>query len=242
MGNPLRVMALWAETRLALSVPVRTLSDDDAFELMMDLAELGEITLFDKVVTDNFGKITSHRAGQQTKIVPMMAGLPFLKARGDNHGPNGSVSAVQQTFFAPTPSFAIVLYKLAKMLIDDWGAKQVVYGGIGVGGNAAVTDCHSTGHCVDFYGADTKRGSFDVRQDWWSRPVYDSAGNIHPSEGKGWALDKWKNETNTYYRLAMSPEPQDAAAAEFFSPSTSSPTTRLAPKLSTSIRWSSVPE
>jgi hypothetical protein len=167
-------------------------------------------------MSDKLGNITSHRPGQQTRIIPVMAGLPFLKARGDNRQANGSAGAVQQTYFAPTPNFAIVLYKLAKLLIDDWDAKQVVYGGIGVGGNAAVTDCHSTGHCVDFYGADTKRGNFDVRRDWWSRPVFDSAGNEHPSDGKGWAQDKWKNETNTYYRLAMSPDAKDLAAAEFF--------------------------
>lgn len=216
MGDPLVVAALLNEIRPLLSVPARTLSDTDAFDLMMDLADLGEILLVDDVVTDKFGNITSHRPGQQTKIVPVLAGLPFLKARGSNPGPNGSLGAVQQTYFSPTPNFAIVLYKLAKMLIDDWGATQVVYGGIGAGGNPAVTDCHSTGHCVDFYGANTKRGNFDVRRDWWSRPVYDSAGKLHASEGKGWAMDQWKNETNTYYRLAMSDEPQDQAPGEFF--------------------------
>jgi len=216
MGNPFQIVKLIAETVPFLSVPARTLSDQDAFDLMMDLVELGEIKLFDKVATDASGTITSHRPGQQTKIIPVISGLPFLKARGENPGPNGSLGAMQQTYFSPTPNFAIVLYKLAKMLIDDWSATQVVYGGIGAGGNAAVTDCHSTGHCVDFYGANTKRGNFDVRQHWWMRPVYDSAGDIHPSEGKGWALDRWKNETNTYFRLAMSPEPQDAAPAEFF--------------------------
>ena len=216
MVNPLRVAQLLWETLPLLNVPARTLSDEDAFDLMMDLAELGQIKLFDKVVTDPSGKITSPRPGQQTKIVPVIADLPFLKARGENPGPNGSLGAVQQTYFSPTPNFAIVLYKLAKMLIDDWGATQVVYGGIGAGGNAVVTDCHSTGHCVDFYGAKTKRGNFDVRHDWWMRPVYDSGGKLHPSEGKGWAMDQWKDETNTYYRLAMSDAPEDRAPAEFF--------------------------
>jgi hypothetical protein len=216
MGTPFqKLTALWA-TLGPLSQPARDLSDKDAFDLMMRLVDLGQITLFDKIVTDKSGKITSHHPGMQTRIVPELAGMPFLKAREHNGGPNGSMGAVQQKYFSPTPGFAIVLYKLAKMLTDDWGATQIVYGGIGQGGNANVTDCHSTGHCVDFYGADTKRGSFDVREDWWMRPVYDSAGNVHASEGNLWGVDRWKNETKTYYRLALSPKPEDATPAEFF--------------------------
>jgi lipoprotein signal peptidase len=217
MGNPFQQIAtLWTEILPLLSEPARDLSNDDAFELMMYLVGTGDITLFDKLVKDKSGNITSHKPGVQTRIVPVIAGIPFLKARGSNPGPNGSLGATQQQYFAPTPAFAIVLYKLAKLLANDWGATQIVYGGIGAGGNANVTDCHSTGHCVDFYGANTKRGNFDVRQDWWMRPVYDSAGNLHASEGNGWAMDRWKNETKTYYRLAMSPEPQDAVACDFF--------------------------
>jgi len=217
MGNPLQQMAtLWTKIIPLLSKPARELSDQDAFDLMMYLVDTGDITLFDKVVKDKSGNITSHRPGMQTRIVPVIAGMPFLKAQGLNPGPNGSLGAAQQTFFAPTPAFAIVLYKLAKMLASDWGATQIVYGGIGAGGNPLVTDCHSTGHCVDFYGANTKRGNFDVRRDWWMRPVFDSAGKVHASEGNGWAMDRWKDETKTYYRLAMSPRPEDAAASDFF--------------------------
>ena len=191
MGNPFQQIAtLWTEILPLLSEPARDLSDDDAFELMMYLVGTGDITLFDKLVKDKSGNITSHKPGVQTRIVPVIAGIPFLKARGSNPGPNGSLGATQQQYFAPTPAFAIVLYKLAKMLANDWGATQIVYGGIGAGGNANVTDCHSTGHCVDFYGANTKKGNFDVRQDWWMRPVYDSAGNLHASEGNGWTMDR----------------------------------------------------
>jgi hypothetical protein len=211
MGDPIQIAMLWTEMIPLLSQPVRDLSDDEAFDLMMDLVDTGDIALFDNVVKDKSGNITSHRPGMQTRIVPNIAGVPFLKAKGKNPGPNGSVGAVQQSFFNPTPSFAIVLYKLAKMLANDWGATQIVYGGIGAGGK-----CHTTGHCVDFYGANTKKGNFDVREDWWMRPVYDSAGKLHASEGNGWALDRWKDETNTYYRLAMSPKPEDATACDFF--------------------------
>lgn len=211
MGNAVQTAILWAKMLPLLSQPARDLSDDDAFDLMMDLVDTGDIQLFDKVVTDKSGNITSHRPGMQARIVPTIAGVPFLQAKGKNPGPNGSLGAAQQPFFSPTPSFAIVLYKLAKMLANDWDATQIVYGGIGAG-----PGCHGAGHCVDFYGANTKKGNFDVREDWWMRPVFDSAGKLHPSEGNGWALDRWKNEANTYYRLALSPKPEDAMACEFF--------------------------
>jgi len=216
MVDPIRFIALMAEMAPLLSARARDLNDQDAFTLMMDLAELGAITLFDKVVTDKSGKITSHRPGMQTKLVPVIAGIPFLRASDKNKDANGSLGAAKPSYFAPTPAFAVVLYKFAKMLADDWDATQVVYGGIGAGGTVGVSDCHSTGHCVDFYGADTKKGTFDVRRDWWTRPVYDKDGKKHPSEGSGWAMDRWKNETNTYYRLALSIEPQDSDAADFF--------------------------
>ena len=29
-------------------------------------------------------------------------------------------------------------------------------------------------------------------------------------------MDRWKNETKTYYRLAMSPKPEDVVACDFF--------------------------
>jgi len=217
MGNPLqRIVDALAQLGHLLTTPARDLSDQEAFDLMMALVEGGEITLFDKVVRDKSGKITSHRPGMQTKIVPVIAGIPFLKAKGLNGGPNGSVGATQQTYFAPTPAFAIVLYKLARMLDEDWGATQIVYGGIGAGGHTGVTDCHSTGHCVDFYGANTNKGNFDVRHDWWMRPVFDSKGNVHASEGDGWAMDRWKDDTKTYYRLAMSSRPEDLVSSDFF--------------------------
>jgi hypothetical protein len=211
MGDPIQVAILWTEMIPLLNQPVRDLSDDDAFDLMMDLVDTGDIELFDKVVTDKSGNITSHRPGMQARLVPQIAGVPFLQAKGINSTANGSLGAAQQPFFSPTPSFAIVLYKLAKMLSDDWGATQIVYGGIGAG-----PGCHGAGHCVDFYGANTRRGNFDVRRDWWLRPVYDSAGTLHPSEGAGWGVDRWKDETKTYYRLETSPAPSDAAACDFF--------------------------
>ncbi|HLV88846.1 MAG TPA: hypothetical protein VKV39_17805 [Candidatus Sulfotelmatobacter sp.] len=216
MSDLLDQVAAVLESAPLMQIPARNLSESDAFKLMMDLVELEQITLFDKIVRDKSGKITSHKPGMQTKIIPEIAGIPFLKASGTNNGNNGSAGATQQKYFAPTPSFAIVLFKLAVMLRDDWQATQVVYGGIGAGGSPGVTDCHMTGRCMDFYGADTNKGTFDVRKDWWLRPVYDSAGNLHPSEGNGWGVDRWKDETKTWYRLATSPKPEDANAADFF--------------------------
>jgi len=61
-----------------------------------------------------------------------------------------------------------------------------------------------SGHCVDFYGGTTTRGgTFDVKRDWYLRPVYLKDGKPHPADGQtGFDRDRWGNDTHTRYRLA----------------------------------------
>ncbi|MGC2660338.1 MAG: hypothetical protein WA324_20485, partial [Bryobacteraceae bacterium] len=99
-----------------------------------------------------------------------MAGVEFLRAA--NHGDrNASLGAHSAKEFYPTPSFAVVLYRLALRLRCLWGATKIVWGGVGTGD--VSQGCHHTGHCIDFYGATTARGgTFDVKRDWYLRDVY----------------------------------------------------------------------
>ncbi len=186
--------------------PARDLAPEEAFELVTALASSGEITLAEAV--------KSYKAGQQLKVSTSIAGIEYLQALGKNRGTNGSAGAMRTPFFYPTAPFAIVLHRLAARLRDKWAATQIVWGGIGAGSGSHSLDCHMIGTCVDFYGATTRKGAFDVRQDWFLRPVFRKGGKRHAMDPND--NDRWGNDNQTYYRLAVSTDPKDAAARDFF--------------------------
>ncbi|HTS26457.1 MAG TPA: hypothetical protein VMH81_11330 [Bryobacteraceae bacterium] len=197
-----------------LTKAARDLSQQEALDLFLYLVEQGEISLVDRVRTNDAGAVTSLRPGAQVQIRTTISGVDFFKARGNNHGLNGSAGAAQVASFSPTPAFAIVLSRLANFLASEWKITRIVYGGIGLGGGLHATDCHMTGHCVDFYGGRIDTGQdFDVRRDWWSRTVYrKDNGKAHTSNG----FDRWSDDTNTYFRLAISNDAEDQKPAQFF--------------------------
>ncbi|HYW45692.1 MAG TPA: hypothetical protein VE959_22705 [Bryobacteraceae bacterium] len=157
-----------------ITKPARDLAPAEAFELLMSLVSSGEITLAEEV--------NSYKAGQQIKVRTSIAGVDYLQALPKNRGSNGSAGAVRTRFFYPTAPFAVVLHRLALRLRDSWGATQIVWGGIGAGSGSHSLDCHMIGTCVDFYGAATRKGNFDVRQDWFLRPMFRKDGKRHPMD------------------------------------------------------------
>jgi hypothetical protein len=201
-----------------LTKPARDLSLQEAFDLMIFLVEEGEIELVDPVKTDDGGIVISPKPvpGLQMKVRTSMGGVDFFRAKDINPGINGSAGATKAEIFQPTPAFTIVLYRLAKRLAAKWQATQIVWGGIGAGSGKNAKDCHMTGHCVDFYGATTAAGvQFDVRRDWWSRTVY-RQDNGKPLATTAPLADHWLDTTDTYFRLAISQEPQDLTPWQFF--------------------------
>ncbi len=201
---------------LLLGRAARDLSQEEAFELLIFLAEQGEIELVDPVKTDNEGNVISLRPGQQVKVRTSMAGVDFYRAPPLNPGVNGSAGATKIESFEPTPAFAIVLYRLAKMLAEKWQATKIVWGGIGHGSGKNEKDCHMTGHCVDFYGATAGAIDFDVRRDWWRKTVRQKDGDGTPHATLPNVDDRWGNDTHTYFRLAFSKDHRDVSAYEFF--------------------------
>lgn len=195
------------------SKPARDLTTQEAFNLMMYLVVKGDLQLVDPIKTGQNGDLISPKPGQQVRIGTQMAGVQFLQALGMNRGPLGSVGAHDSGFFQPTPQFAIVLYRLALWLQDQWGATEIVWGGIGAGRRAL--DCHLNGNCVDFYGARTQQGFFDVRRDWFLRPVIQNDGKHLKGD---W--DRWGDVSKTFYRLSVNDDTtsvHDAQARVFFS-------------------------
>jgi hypothetical protein len=202
--------------RMLLLKPVREMSEQEAFNAFLTLVSEDKIALQDPIRTDRAGKIISPSPGQQVRVKTSMAGVEFRQAIGNNKGPFGSVGAQAAPFFEPTPAFAIVLYRLADWLKSTWDASSIVWGGIGHGSGAQETDCHMRGHCVDFYGANTSGGVFDVRRDWYRRPVF-LANYARPQQVDD---DYWGTTTQTNYRLMRTKdvEERDGGDPQYWNP------------------------
>jgi hypothetical protein len=112
----------------------RDLTDQEAFDLLMYLVDQDEIALDEKIQVDKSGKITYPRKGQQILVQTTMAGVDYYRASGNFSPEFGTHGAYKKKNFAPTPAFAIVLYRLAQTLAKDWGATKIVWGGVGQGG------------------------------------------------------------------------------------------------------------
>ncbi len=206
-------MAAYAKETDPLYIkPARELTDTDALAVLLNLQSIGDIALPDF-------KADARTPPRQIKMSTKVAGIQYLQASGNNRGAFGSVGATKRPDFMPSPPFALVLYKLAVFLHDQWGATSIVWGGIGAAGAGKSDDCHQNGHCVDFYGADTTTGGvFDVRRDWYRRGVYQKVS------GKRHALkpdsdDRWGIDFATYYRLAQNTDPEKlVGASDYFNP------------------------
>lgn len=203
-------MSLMEESLLTKSA--RDLSKQEAFDLMIHHVEQGDIELVDPVKVDQQGNVIGLRPGQQVKVRTAMAGVDYYRVPLNNPGVSGSAGATRlPDSFRPTPAFAIVLYRFAKMLAEKWDVTKIVWGGIGAG--RRPTDCHTQGRCIDFFGATIVDGvDFDVRRDWWSRTVFRRDGTPHAIQGG----DRWGNDRNTYFRLALSQDPEDLLPRRFF--------------------------
>src|SRR3954471_11026283 len=191
-----------------LAKPARDLSNKEAIVLVKYLVATSQMSLQEPIKNDNQERILVHTA---------MAGIQYMHAQGHNPGNFGSINAAKDAVFFPTPAFAIVLYRLAVRLRDNWGATIIVWGGIGGGSGKHTSDCHMNGHCVDFYGATTTRaGVLDVRRDWARRAVYRKDGHS-PTAVDG---DLWGSDTQTYYRLLVTKdaEERDPSEKNYYNP------------------------
>ncbi len=205
-----------------LEKPAKNLTDAEAFEVLMYLYDTAEIKLPGGVKRDpkDPDKILSPKPGQQLKVGTVLGDVTFRQAsdelRKGNAGAEGGVAIAD---FTPTPAFAVVLYRLGVFLHDKWKVKTIICGGVGSGGGRSEVDCHTQGHCVDFYGVvRAGGGTIDVHRDWFNRPVY----THYLVNGKQQKLvprndDRWGGDNDTYFRLAASLEPQDATPRQFFS-------------------------
>jgi hypothetical protein len=190
-----KVLSVYEKEPVWSTKPVRDLSEQQAFDLLMHLVYWGEIIVDEIFRADASGRLTHPKPGQQLKVRTKMAGVDFYQASNKGFPGNHPTPT-----FMPTPAFAIVLYRLAKRLGGGYyGATRIVWGGIGHGGEGKLRNCHEIGTCVDFYGAYTRHGTFDVLADWGKKPILNKDGK--PRAVPNWTDDKWGNAAETYYRL-----------------------------------------
>ena len=180
----------------AATKAARDLTGQEAFDLMMHLVYNGEIELETPIHTDKSGRITSPRPAQQVMIKTHIAGVDYYRASS-----KGFPGNYKHPHFAPTPAFAVVLYRLARMMKEKWGATRIVWGGIGAGHDGKSKNCHEVGTCVDFYGAITQKGTFDVLEDWGKKPIFNADGTPHAKSTDH--DDRWGSDTKTHYRLRL---------------------------------------
>jgi hypothetical protein len=196
----MQLLAAYKDEPTAASKPARDLTAQEAFDLMMHLAYSGEIELVGSIHTDKSGRITNPRPAQKLLIKTDISGVSYYRASS-----KGFVGNYKHPHFAPTPAFAIVLYRLARVMKSNWGATRIVWGGIGAGHDGKSRNCHEVGTCMDFYGAVTQRGIFDVLKDWGRKPIFNSDGTPHAKSADH--DDLWGNDGHTHYRLRLLADP-----------------------------------
>ena len=201
----LQALAPYSKEPAAASKPARDLSRQEAFDLMMYHVIQGDLVLNEPVKLDAKGKISSPAPSGRVKVRATILGVEFFQASLKTNFKNGSTGAIKVAAFDPTPAFAIVLLRLAKFLKKDWGATRIIWGGIGQGADGKRKNCHGEGTCVDFYGAITQRGTFDVLADWTHKPIFLANGKRRGPWGD--------TESPTYYRLRPA---ADQPAYQFF--------------------------
>jgi hypothetical protein len=97
---------------------------------------------------------------------------------------------------------AVLAVRLSQFLKSSrWAVTRIYWGGMGAG--RADTDRHGKGFAIDFHGARTRLGKFDVLRDWGKQPITLPNGKRAP--GNDWGL------TPPYFRLDV-----DSPAGGFF--------------------------
>ena len=91
----------------------------------------------------------------------------------------------------------VLLVRFTQYLKDNWGASIIYWGGLGIGGGRNDNaDTHTEGLAMDFHGAVTSGGHFDVLRDWGNQRV--------PAAMGGDKAGRWPSSaTRTTYRLAV---------------------------------------
>lgn len=190
MIGPIMQIAHWYSQALeryktapaALSKPCRDLTDAEATEVVAHLVATNHITLEKALEFNKSGVLTYPAKGVNVRVGTLMDGVRYRHLKAGNVPNIGNVNQ----------KFVVVMYKFAKEMAEQFGATEIVWGGIGIGGDQkSKKDSHHTGRAIDFWGMVTQIGTVDVHRDWGTKPVDLAYFGLKPqkSHEKG---DEWK--------------------------------------------------
>ena len=96
---------------------------------------------------------------------------------------------------------AVLAVRLARYLREEskWGVSVIYWGGMGKGRDD--NDRHGKGYAIDFHGAVTRYGKFDVQTDWGNKPVTLPDGTKKFPTATN--PDPWPLNSHPVYRLSV---------------------------------------
>ncbi len=135
----------------------KEMTPQEARDALVYLNVNWELHMKELSISDDM-KVISPKAEASTRVTlepNIISGISFLLDSGKDF-PLKPV----------TLAFGVALWRLASELKKDWGVTTIYSGGIGIGRDDKPGDCHNSGRCIDFFGADTSKGNFRVERDW----------------------------------------------------------------------------
>lgn len=181
--------------------PAYQLSQEEARDIAVSYVLNNLLTLEKPVTFGADGAPTYPRIGEKPKLkLENIGGAAYVC---DNK------AYTQPTTGPMDMRTAVLAVRLARYLREEskWGVSVIYWGGMGVG--RSDTDRHGKGYAIDFHGAVTRFGKFDVQTDWGSKPV--TLPNGTKKFPTATNPDPWPVTVQPYYRLDV-----DTHAGGFF--------------------------
>lgn len=177
------------------STPAYKLSQEEARDTIVSYVRSNQLTLEKPVTFGSDGSPSYPRIGERVK-------LRLGNIGGVRYVPNSSAASAWTMTGPMDLRTAVLAVRLALQLrlYTKWGVSEIYWGGMGVGRDP--NDRHGKGLAIDFHGALTRFGAFDVTADWGARPITLPNGKV---------VRQWPHNVQPRFRLDVA-----TPAGEFF--------------------------
>jgi hypothetical protein len=175
--------------------PAFKLTQEEARDLVVTYVLNGLLTLEKPVTFGADGAPTYPKVGDKPRLkLDSIGGVAWVADQ--------AVAANWKTTHPMDMRTAVLAVRLARFLREQsrWGVSTIYWGGMGVGRDE--NDRHGQGFAIDFHGAISRVGKFNVQADWGSQPITLPNGN---------KMANWPLGVAPYYRLDV-----DTNAGGFF--------------------------
>jgi len=144
------------------SKPARTLTQVEARDVTVYYALNRRLNLEKPIVFGKQGNPTFPAIGEKVRLGLEIGGVQFT--------PESKAAAKWARTGPMDMRMAALAVRLAQHLKSSkWGVSTIFWGGMGVG--RSDSDRHGKGFALDFHGAFTRFGKFDVWQDWGNQKI-----------------------------------------------------------------------